>query len=134
MSKAFARKTFRHFEEITDPRLNRGHNHLLHEMIFVALCATICGADSWADIERYGKAKLEWLRQFVALEEGIPSHDTFGRVFSKLDSVEFYACLQSWANDICQSIKGHTIAIDGKTLRGSFDKASGRSPLHSVSA
>ena len=66
--------------------------------------------------------------------KGIPSHDTLGRVFSRLDSLEFYACLQSWANDICQSLKGHTVAMDGKTLRGSFDKASGKSALHSVSA
>lgn len=134
MSKAFVRKTFRHFEEITDPRVDRGENHSLIEMIFVTLCATMCGAEGWTDVERYGKAKLEWLRQFIPLERGIPSHDTLGRVFSRLDSLEFYACLQSWTNDICQSLKGHTIAMDGKTLRGSFDKASGKSALHSVSA
>lgn len=134
MSKAFVRRTFRHFEEITDPRVDRGENHSLIEMIFVTLCATLCGAEGWTDVERYGKAKLEWLRQFIPLEKGIPSHDTLGRVFSRLDSLEFYACLQSWTNDICQSLKGHTVAVDGKTLRGSFDKASGKSALHSVSA
>jgi predicted transposase YbfD/YdcC len=134
VAKAFVRKTFQHFEEITDPRVNRGANHSLIEMIFLTLCATICGADSWTDVERYGTSKLDWLRQLIPLENGIPSHDTLGRVFSRLDSLEFYACLQSWTNDICQSLKGQTVAVDGKTLRGSFDRASGKSALHSVSA
>lgn len=134
MSKTFVGKTFHHFEEITDPRVNRGENHPLIEMIFVTLCATICGADGWADVERYGKAKLDWLRKYVPLKLGIPSHDTFGRVFSRLDSVEFYASLQSWTKDVCSTIKGETVAMDGKTLRGSFDTASGKSALHSVSA
>jgi len=134
MGKPFAEKTFQHFERITDPRTNRGKNHSLPEMIFLTLCATICGADSWADVERYGKAKLDWLRQFVPFEGGVPSHDTLGRVFARLDSLEFYACLHSWVVDICQSVRGQTVALDGKTLRGSFDRASEQSPLHSVSA
>lgn len=134
MTQSFLERTYNHFENITDPRVDRGANHSLKEMIFVALCATICGADSWADVERYGNTKIDWLRKFIKLDNGVPSHDTFGRVFAKLDSIEFYAALQSWVADIAGSLKGETIAFDGKTLRGSFDTASGKSPLHSVSA
>ncbi len=134
MSTLFLERTYKHFEKVTDPRVNRGENYSLIEMIFVTLCASICGADTWADVERYGVAKLDWLRKYVTLEFGVPSHDTFGRVFARLDSIEFYAALQSWTNEIAGSLKGETVAFDGKTLRGSFDSASGKSALHSVSA
>jgi len=77
------------FENVTDPRKDRGHHHDLLEMIFLALTATICGADSWTDVERFGKAKIDWFRRYLDLKEGIPSHDTFGRVFSSLDGSEF---------------------------------------------
>lgn len=134
MTTTFIERTYKHFENVTDPRLNRGSNHSLIEMIFVTLCATICGADSWVDVERFGKTKLAWLRKFVLLEQGVPSHDTLGRVFSQLDSIEFYAALQSWTNEIAGSLRDQTVAFDGKTLRGSFDSASAKSALHSVSA
>jgi predicted transposase YbfD/YdcC len=134
MASTFLDQTYKHFEKITDPRLDRGGNHSLIDMIFLTLCATICGADSWADVERYGKSKLDWLRKFVPLEQGIPSHDTLGRVFARLDSIEFYAALQSWAKEIAGCLHGQTVAFDGKTLRGSFDSASAKSALHSVSA
>lgn len=132
--KAVRRETFQHFERITDPRTNRGKNHSLPEMIFLTLCATVCGADSWADVERYGKGKLDWLRKFVPFEGGILSHHTLGRDFARLDSLKFYASLLSWVVDICQGVRGQTVALDGKTLRGSFDRASEQSPLHSASA
>ena len=134
MAKSLLQRTYKHFENVTDPRVNRGENHSLIEMIFVTLCATICGADSWADVERYGIAKLDWLRMYVPLQHGMPSHDTLGRVFSRLDSIQFYAALQNWTHEISGSLKGETVAFDGKTLRGSFDQASSRSALHSVSA
>lgn len=134
MATSFLDQTYKHFENITDPRVNRGLNHSLSEMIFLTLCATICGADSWADVERYGIAKLDWLRKFIALPFGVPSHDTLGKTFARLDSIEFYAALQTWTNEIAGSLVGQTVAFDGKTLRGSFDKASAKSPLHSVSA
>jgi predicted transposase YbfD/YdcC len=134
MASTFLDQTYKHFEKITDPRTDRGANHSLIDMIFLTLCATICGADSWADVERYGNSKLDWLRKFVPLEFGIPSHDTLGRVFARLDSVEFYAALQSWAKEIAGCLHGQTVAFDGKTLRGSFDSASAKSALHSVSA
>jgi predicted transposase YbfD/YdcC len=103
------------------------------EVVVVALCGTIAGADSWADIERFGKQRLTWLRTFLKLEGGIPSHDTFGRVFSLLDPGELVNCIQQWLRDLGLEIGQH-IAIDGKTLRGSGDKAAGRNPLHLVSA
>lgn len=134
MASTFLDQTYKHFEKITDPRVDRGGNHDLIDMIFLTLCASICGADNWADVERYGLSKEDWLRKFVPLKYGIPSHDTLGRVFARLDSIEFYAALQSWAKEIAGSLHGQTVAFDGKTLRGSFDSASAKSALHSVSA
>ena len=124
---------FTPFEDLTDPRIERTRIHDLFELVVVALCGTIAGADSWTDIERFGNDRLPWLRTFLKLEEGVPSHDTFGRVFSLLDPAELVGCIQQWLHDIGREI-GQQIAIDGKTLRGSFDKAAGRNPLHLVSA
>jgi len=124
---------FTPFEDLTDPRIERTRVHDLFELVVVALCGTIAGADSWADIERFGNDRLTWLRTFLRLEGGIPSHDTFGRVFALLDPAELLACIQRWLDDVGREIGKH-IAIDGKTLRGSFDKAAGRNPLHLVSA
>jgi predicted transposase YbfD/YdcC len=122
------------FENLTDPRVERTKEHLLLDMISIALCAAICGADSWVDVEKFGHAKQDWFRRFLALPKGIPSHDTFGRVFARLDTAEFLTCLQNWLRSLHLSLKEQGIAIDGKTLRGSFDAASGRSALHVVSA
>lgn len=124
---------FTPFENLTDPRIERTRIHDLFELVVVALCGTIAGADTWADIERFGNQRLPWLRTFLKLEEGIPSHDTFGRVFSLLDPAELMGYMQQWLEDIGRDIGAH-IAIDGKTLRGSFDTAAGRSPLHLVTA
>lgn len=134
MFVAFVGKIYEHFENVTDPRLNRGANYPLVEMVFVALCGAICDCNSWVDIAAFGQAKLVWFRKFLPFERGIPSHDTFTEVFARLDTIEFYAALESWAHTIAHSLKGETVAFDGKTLRGSFDKASGKSALHSVSA
>lgn len=134
MSVAFVGKIYDHFEKVTDPRVNRGTNYPLVEMVFVALCGAICDCNTWVDMETFGQAKLGWFRKYLPFEKGIPSHDTFTEVFARLDTIEFYAALESWSNSIAQSLKGETIALDGKTLRGSFDKASGKSALHSVSA
>jgi predicted transposase YbfD/YdcC len=122
------------FERVTDPRVDRGHNHNLLEMIFITICAVVGGADGWADVERFGKAKRDWFEQFLNLPHGIPSHDTFGRVFARLDTNEFYTSMHNWLVRFRKSLKGQGVAIDGKTLRGSFDTASGQSPLHLVSA
>jgi predicted transposase YbfD/YdcC len=124
----------KHFENVTDPRINRGKNHSLIEMIFLALTATICGAQGWADVERFATSKLKWFRRYVRLDFGVPSHDTFGRVFSRLDTGEFLTAMHAWVDTFAGSLRGQGVAIDGKTLRGSFDRASGKSPLHTITA
>lgn len=134
MSTAFIETIANHFEEVTDPRADRGLNYPLVEMIFVALCGTICDCNSWVDVSKFGTAKLAWFRKFLPFERGIPSHDTFSEVFARLDSVQFYAALQSWTTSIVGSLKDQMVAFDGKTLCGSFDRASSKSALHSVSA
>lgn len=134
MRSAFVDKVYKHFEAVTDPRVNRGTNFPLVEMVFVALCGAICDCNSWVDVAVFGDCKLAWFRRFLPFERGIPSHDTFTEVFARLDTVEFYAALESWAGEIARSLRGETVAFDGKTLRGSFDDASGKSSLHSVSA
>lgn len=125
---------FEHFDSLTDPRLDRNKHHLLHEMVVVALCAAICGAEGWVDVERFGNTKLNWLRRFLKLDNGIASHDTFGRVFSRLDTREFLDCLQAWVRHFQSSLREQGVAIDGKTMRRSFDRATGQSALHVVSA
>ena len=114
--------------------MDRTKIHLLLDMVVIALCATICGADSWADVERFGRSKHAWFAKFLELPGGIPAHDTFGRLFARLDTAEFDACLRNWLRSLNHSLKGQGVAIDGKTLRHSFDKATGRAALHSVSA
>jgi predicted transposase YbfD/YdcC len=122
------------FENLTDPRVERTKQHLLIDMVTIGLCAAICGADSWVDVEKFGHAKREWFARFLQLPHGIPSHDTFGRVFARLDTDEFLMCLHNWLRSLHISLKEQGVAIDGKTLRGSFDAASGKSALHVVSA
>jgi predicted transposase YbfD/YdcC len=125
---------FTHFENLTDPRVDRTRVHPLLDILVIALCAAICGANTWVDVERLGRSKQDWFAKFLKLPGGIPSHDTFGRVFALLDTAEFDACLRSWLRSLHQSLKDQNIAIDGKTLRRSFDQATGRAALHSVSA
>ena len=134
MSSAFVETIASQFEEVTDPRANRGCNFPLIEMVFVALCGAICDCNSWVDVSKFGKAKLAWFQRFLPFEFGIPSHDTFSEVFARLDSVQFYAALQSWTTQIAGSLNGKVVAFDGKALRRSFDHASAKSALHSVSA
>jgi predicted transposase YbfD/YdcC len=134
MRRLLSPAIFTHFETLTDPRIERTKVHALLDMIVIALCATICGADSWADVERFGRAKQVWFAKFLELAGGIPPHDTFGRLFARLDTTEFDACLRNWLRGLCHSLKGQGVAIDGKTLRHSFDKATGKAALHSVSA
>ena len=89
-----------HFSNIGDPRVERTKQHKLIDIITIAICAVICGADSWVAIETYGRAKQQWLQQFLELPNGIPSHDTFARVFARLDPQQFQECFLSWIKSV----------------------------------
>jgi len=128
------RGLLRWFGELQDPRKDRTKLHLLSDILVIALCAVICGADSWTEIELFGKSKRKWLQTFLELPNGIPSHDTFGRVFSLLDPQQLEDCFRKWMAALAQSSGGKLIALDGKTLRHSFDKANNKAAIHMVSA
>lgn len=123
-----------HFVDLTDPREDRGYNHKLLDVIGLALCGTICGANSWADVERFAKAHIEWFEQFLELPYGVPSHDTFSRLFARLDTEEFQKCLGEWVQQLQLQLEGKTVSIDGKTLCGSHDRPAAKQALHIVSA
>jgi len=123
-----------HFADLEDPRINRTRRHELMDILVIAICAVISGADGWVDIATYATAKAAWLHTFLALPGGIPSHDTFRRVFCLLDPVAFQACFQRWIDALSAGLGLKRIAIDGKTLRRSFDRATGKAALHLVSA
>lgn len=123
-----------HFAALTDPRVERTRRHELLDVVTIAICAVICGADSWVDIELFGRSKEAWLRTLLALPNGIPSHDTFGRVFAALDPQQFEGCFLSWVQSVVQRTRGEVIAFDGKTLRRSHDRAAGKGALQMVSA
>jgi predicted transposase YbfD/YdcC len=121
------------FAEVEDPR-TENRRHLLLDMIVIALCAVICGADDWVEVEQFGYAKEEWFRRFLALPHGIPSHDTFGRVFALLSPEQFERGFLSWVQAIAEVTRGQVIAVDGKTSRGSGDTYLGKRAIHMVSA
>jgi len=123
-----------HFGEVADPRIERSKRHQLLDIIIIALCGVICGADGWVEIEEFGKAKLNWLRSFLELPNGIPSHDTFGRVFAALDPQQFEQGFGRWVEALAGRTGGQVVALDGKTLRGSHDRSAGQRALHMVSA
>lgn len=123
-----------HFAELEDPRIERTREHPLINIVTIALCGVICGADGWTDIASFGNAKQEWLSQFLDLENGIPSHDTFGRVFGLLDPQQFQTCFVNWVQAIAKLTKGEIIPLDGKCLCGSHDKKLGKKAIYMVSA
>jgi len=123
-----------YFNDLPDPRINRHKRHELTDILIIAICATICGADGWVPIQQFGQSKIEWFKTFLVLPNGIPSHDTFGRVFATLDPVAFEKCFANWVKSLREDNVNDLIAIDGKTLRRSFDHASGKTALHLVSA
>ena len=123
-----------HFSVLPDPRIDRRRRHELLDILVIALCAGLCGIDDWAGVELFATLKEDWFRTFLKLPGGIPSHDTFGRVFSRLDPKAFEACFRNWIASLAEAATEGVVAIDGKSLRGSFDTASGKSPLHMVSA
>ena len=123
-----------HFERLEDPRVERTKYHKLIDIIVITICAVICGADGWVAIAEVGEAKHDWFKKFLELPNGIPSHDTFGRVLAALNPAEFKNCFLSWIKSIRTITKGEVIPIDGKTLRRSFDTRAGTSAIHMVSA
>lgn len=120
------------FENVADPRRKAGLRHPLIEVLFIAICGIIAGGDDWVAIERFGQAKIRWFKLYLPLKHGIPSHDTFGDVFSAVDPEQFGTAFISWMQMIA-SVSG-VIALDGKTVRRSFDKVLGKSAIHMVSA
>lgn len=123
-----------HFEALTDPRDPNLIEHKLIDIVTIALCAVIAGADGWVAVEEFGRAKQGWLETFLELPHGIPSHDTFGRVFAALDPDEFAACFLSWVRSVAEVAAGEVVAVDGKQLRCSHDRALGKDAITMVSA
>lgn len=123
-----------HFSKMEDFRVDRNKRHLLLDILAVALCATLCGADDWVEIAQFGRAKEAWFRRFLELPNGIASHDTFGRVFARLCPKQFQECFASWVQAVCRLLPGEIVPIDGKTLRRSHDRAKGKAAVHMVSA
>jgi predicted transposase YbfD/YdcC len=123
-----------HFSDLTDPRVERTRLHPLRNIITIALCGVLCGAESWVEIEAFGQAKRRWLARFLDLAHGIPAHDTFGRVFAALDPVQVESGVLGWVQATVTASPGRLVAIDGKTLRRSHDRAQGKAALQLVSA
>ncbi len=123
-----------HFADLTDPRVERTKLHQLLDILVIAMCATICGAEGWEDFTEFGQAKQDWFATFLELPNGIPSPDTFRRVLQRLDPHEFEACFIGWVQAVNQIASGQIVAMDGKQLRSSRDGAASLGPIHMVSA
>jgi predicted transposase YbfD/YdcC len=123
-----------HFKNLEDPRAEHLLEHQLLDIIGLTICAVICGADSWVDIEHYGKAKQAWLKRFLQLTNGIPSHDTIARLFAALQPEALQECFLSWVKAVADLSTGEVIALDGKTLRRSYDTGENKGAIHMVSA
>ena len=123
-----------HFSIIVDPRVDRTKEHRLEDILMISLCGMLCGAESFVDFADFGRAKEEWLRTFLELPNGIPSHDTFTRVFAALDARQFSECFVNWTQSLRRSVAGEIVAIDGKTLRRSHNRFKDKGAIHMVSA
>lgn len=122
------------FQDLPDPRVEGRCDHKLIDIIVITVCAVIVGAESWVDVESFGKAKQEWLQTFLELPHGIPSHDTFGRFFAALDAEAFQTAFMRWVEGVFRVSKGQVIAIDGKTVRRSHNRSIGKDAIHLVNA
>ena len=129
-----SRTLFESLSEIRDPRVERTKLHALTDILVIAVCARISGAEDWEDLAEFGLAKQEWLATFLALKNGIPSHDTFRRVFILLDAEELKASFLAWVRSAVSLSQGSLVNIDGKNLRGSKNPAQGKKALNVVSA
>lgn len=134
MEKQAVASVVKHFEGLQDPRSGNAKVHIFLEILIIAICAVICGADGWSDIELFGKNKKKWLKTFLKLPKGIPSHDTFGRVFAQIKPEEFQKRFIAWVQAIEQLTTGQVIAVDGKKLRRSHDRDAGKAAIYMVSA
>jgi predicted transposase YbfD/YdcC len=123
-----------HFQSLEDPRIERKKKHLLLDILVIALCTLLTGGEGFQDMELFGKSKRAWLQTFLALPHGIPSHDTFGRVFARLNPQRFQECFLAWTRAVAQLTQGTLVSLDGKTVKASFDRATATSPLHMLSA
>ena len=133
MVKSKSQSISAHFANLSDPRRDN-KRHQLIDIITIAICAVISNADSFEHIAEFGRAKQQWLNRFLGLPHGIPSPDTFERVFARIDPKQFKRCFMQWIEAICDLTKGEVIAVDGKTLRRSHDKSDGKAAIHMVSA
>ena len=134
MEKQPTASLIRHFEELPDPRTGNAKAHIFLEILIIAILAVICGADGWSDVELFGKTKRAWLKTFLELPRGIPSHDTFGRVFAKIKPEEFQKRFMEWVRAVETLTAGQVIAVDGKKLRHSHDQQAGKVAIYMVSA
>ena len=116
---------------LNDPRIQRSKEHLLKDIIAIAILA-ISSADGWVAIEAYGNAKYEWLKSFLELPNGIPSHDTFSRLFARIEPQQFQECFLSWVNAIVGEVELNMVAIDGKTMKQSYDRNNQQKALHTA--
>lgn len=119
-----------HFAHLTDPRTGPAQQHDLLDILLIGVCATLCGADGFTDMALFGRCKADWFKTWLALPNGIPSHDTFNRVFGLIDPTKFMDCFLAWTQSLRELIAGELVAVDGKTLRGS--RTRGRGPIHLV--
>ena len=122
------------FSSVKDPRVDRTKRHKLIDIMFIAICSIICGGEGWEHMQTFGTARKDWLKTFLELPHGIPGHDTFRRVFERIDPKVFAECFLRWIQEIATRTLGDIVAIDGKTLRGSGDQDKELSPIHMVSA
>jgi hypothetical protein len=134
MSEGITGNLHAHFQGLEEKRRGASKRHKLIDIPTIAICGIICGADDWSGIEAYGQAKEEWLKGFLELPHGIPSHDTFGQVFSWLDPGAFETSFLGSVQEVMEVSKGQVIAVDGKTVRHSHDHANGKEAIHIVSA
>lgn len=133
-AEALTEKMSSIFNEIEDPRAEKNRVHLLTDILIIAILSVIAGSRGWEDMHNYGLSKYEWLEEFLKLPEGIPCADTFRRVFERINPLVFEQCFRRWVESIVETVGAQVIPIDGKTLKGFYDRVLGKTALHLVSA